>query len=326
MLAKGHYYPGQSTEEDVLLFVRRHKFTFWWPWGVLILVMMMSWLGILIYFLVGIGTGTLPFAVSPRFFLVCISSYFLIIMAVALTSWMSWYFDITIVTRTHLVDIHQKGFFNRQVSEQSLLRVQDVSARMTGFWQTWMRFGTVFVETAGESPNFIMHDIPRPNIVANTILKLHDELIAKGGYEDMIVQGVGDLGYEIPNQKKKIPKAAMDIQALEKEMFDETYNTSEKVKSNPANEIFSGETPLNARGADILPTEHQKEDLKQENKDIASSKGDEKVEEVSTTPDELQDKIQPEEKKEEKIDELKSSDKRQEDVEGELEEGKTINF
>jgi len=327
MLAKGNYYPGQSAEEEVLLFVRRHKFTFWWPWGVLIIVMILSWLGILIYFLVSLGTGSLAAAISARLFLVCISSYFLVILAVSLTSWMSWYFDITIVTRTHLVDINQKGFFSRRVAEQSLLRVQDVSAKMTGFWQTWLRFGTVFVETAGESPNFIMNNIPRPNIVANTILKLHDELIAKGGYEGMMGDGVGDLAYEIPKHKKKIPESASNIKELEKEMLTEAYSKPEDM-GNKSTEAFSEGTPLNTRGTDILPTEAQKENFKKESEAIALSEGEEPSEEFLASQDkplDKQDKIEPE-KKEEDTNKTILPDEQKEDEEGELKEGKSIKF
>lgn len=330
MLAKGHYYPEQSNEEEVLLFVRRHKFTFWWPWGTLITVMMLSWLGIVVYFLISISFENLPFTISPRLFLVSISSYFLVIMVVSLTSWMSWYFDITIVTRTHLVDINQKGFFNRQVSEQSLLRVQDVSAKMTGFWQTWLRFGTVYVETAGESPNFTMRNIPRPNIVANTILKLHDELVARGGYEGMIGNGVGDLAYEIPKHKTKIPKNTSDIKELEREMFSETHSTPEEVENRHV-ESFSSETPLGTRGADILPTEEQREKLKQEYEGEVLSEGEEPSKDMLASHDDSQDFAEPvervpEQSKKEDAGESISPKEQEKDEASELEEGKTIKF
>lgn len=192
MLSKGISYPGQNFDEQVLLFLRRHKFTFYWPWGVTITLMMLTWLVILIFFLVNLGGGLFPIQYNALL-VVVLGAYFLIILMVFLTAWVSFYFDVVIVTKTHLLVIEQNGFFNRKVSEQSLLRIQDVSARMKGFWQTWLRFGTVFVETAGEAPNFEMSNLPKPHVVGNMILKLHDELVASGGYEAGEGEGEGVL-------------------------------------------------------------------------------------------------------------------------------------
>ncbi len=192
MLNKGISYPGQTFDEQVLLFLRRHKFTFYWPWGAIVVVMMLSWLAILVLFLINITGNIFPLQYNAML-IVILGTYFLIILMVFLTAWVSFYFDVVIVTKTHLLVIEQNGFFNRKVSEQSLLRIQDVSARMKGFWQTWLRFGTVFVETAGEAPNFEMHNIPKPHVVANMILKLHDEVVAQGGYEAGMGEGEGVL-------------------------------------------------------------------------------------------------------------------------------------
>ncbi|MCL5795612.1 MAG: PH domain-containing protein, partial [Patescibacteria group bacterium] len=192
MLSKGISYPGQKFDEQVLLFLRRHRFTFYWPWGLIILIMLLTWLAALIIFLINLNGGIFPTQYNALF-VVVLGCYFLFILMVFLTAWVSFYFDVVIVTKTHLLVIEQNGFFNRKVSEQSLLRIQDVSAKMKGFWQTWLRFGTVFVETAGEAPNFEMINLPKPHVVANAILKLHDELIASGGYEMGIAEGEGVL-------------------------------------------------------------------------------------------------------------------------------------
>lgn len=192
MLERGQYFAGQEIKEDVLLFIRRHKFAFIWSWGIFLAILIIIPLFIFLY--VGLNFGwQMLFNRENSYFLIGLCAYFLILSTLFLSAWVSWYFDITIVTPTHLVDINQQGFFNRKVSEQSLLRVQDVSAKTTGFWQTWLKFGTVFVETAGEAPNFVIENIPDPSTAANIILKLHDELVAKGEHELEMAEGEGTL-------------------------------------------------------------------------------------------------------------------------------------
>jgi hypothetical protein len=190
MLNKGVSYPGQKINEQVLLFLRRHPFTFYFPWGVIIIIMVIGWLITLAFFIANFN-GLIFSQQYNALFVVILGCYFMIILMTFLTAWVSFYFDVVIVTRTHLLVIEQNGFFNRKVSEQSLLRIQDVSAKMKGFWQTWLRFGTVFVETAGEAPNFEMNNLPKPHVVANTILKIHDELITSGNYDIDAGEGEG---------------------------------------------------------------------------------------------------------------------------------------
>lgn len=319
MLTKGNYYPGQEANEEVLLFLRRHIWGFVWPLGILISFMVVGWIAILISFGITLVTGNLLFGLFPPWsILLALSVYAYIILVVSLTAWMSWYLDITIVTRTHLVDINQKGFVNRQISEQSLLRVQDVSAKAVGFLQTWFRYGTVYVETAGESPNFTMPNIPRPNVVANTILKLHDELVAKGGYEGMIAEGVGDLGYELPRHKVAEPKNTSSLKDREKEMLKEAYQNEEKIKDHTSVE------PNESNKEETKSIPEQKDKIMEGYERVEMSEG----EEVLPPQEETSEKVSFDSTiQEENFDNSNPVDKEGEDTsEGNLEEGKSVKF
>lgn len=197
MLEKGAYDPEQQSNSEVLLFL--HKFYLAFVPQAILLIIPLTLPIIAFIILVNVYgwqaflDKTVVTNIGPMFmYMIGIFAYLLIIVAIFFNAWVTFYFDVVIVTRTHLITVNQYGFFNRKIAEQSLLRVQDVSARTTGFWQTWFRYGTVFVETAGEAPNFIMPDLKNSQMVANTILKLHDELVATE-YEEMAVEGEGDL-------------------------------------------------------------------------------------------------------------------------------------
>lgn len=192
MLTREQYFPGHAPGEQVALFIRRHWMAFF-PWIVF---------GPTLYI---IFTATVLGLWAPESSFIRASHDYQVV-AVVLTSvfqlslffamlraWMSYYLDVTIVTERRLVDINQQGIFVRRISEQSLLRVQDVSARQQGFFHHALNYGHLFIETAGSQPNFEIHNISRPNDVAKTILDLHDRLVGAGGHEVEELAGEGSL-------------------------------------------------------------------------------------------------------------------------------------
>ncbi len=167
-------FPGQYEGEQILIFVRRH----WMAiigWIFLALVML-SIPAIVILALLAInGPG---FFVGSRlmYTALIICAALLVTNAVFLTAWIEHYLDVAIITPERLIHVTQIGLFSRHVAELSLLRVQDVSARTNGYIQTLFQYGEVMVESAGDAPNFIITFAPKPHIIANTILTLHDRL------------------------------------------------------------------------------------------------------------------------------------------------------
>lgn len=201
MLKPGSYFTEQTRDEKVVMFVRRHWLSFL-NW-VIILIIMFFIPPITFYSnrLDLINTLKSSYT-SLGYFVIITACYYLFVLALFLTSWMNYYLDVTIVTSNHLVDIRQFGLFNRRVAEQSLMRVQDVSSRMKGFLQTLARYGTVYVETAADSPNFEMNNIPRPYKVANTIMELHEEMVKSGKYSAELAEGEGEYQKKLESGSK----------------------------------------------------------------------------------------------------------------------------
>lgn len=86
-----------------------------------------------------------------------------------------WRRNIIIVTNQHLVDIDQTGLFHRVVSTQSLSRIQDVRSDIRGPLQTFLQYGTIVIQTAGENQNFSFDYIPHPHQVERYILDIHHQ-------------------------------------------------------------------------------------------------------------------------------------------------------
>ena len=75
-----------------------------------------------------------------------------------------------IVTDRSLIQVLQKGLFNRKVSRLSMANVEDVSAEKKGIFAMIFNFGTLNIQTAGEIDNFIFPLCPDPDEYAGLVL------------------------------------------------------------------------------------------------------------------------------------------------------------
>jgi len=62
-----------------------------------------------------------------------------------------WYFNAFIITSQRIIDIDQRGFFNKTVSEVSCEKILDISYSVKGFWQTILKLGTIKIQASGAS-------------------------------------------------------------------------------------------------------------------------------------------------------------------------------
>lgn len=82
-----------------------------------------------------------------------------------------------LVTNKNLTQIIQRGIFFRITSQLSLANVEDVTAHQKGFFATFLNFGTLTVETAGEQENFIFKYCPDVQRIAKAILEAREQYI-----------------------------------------------------------------------------------------------------------------------------------------------------
>ncbi len=99
--------------------------------------------------------------------------YYLFTLLLFFHAWLLYYLDVWIVTNERIIDIAQHNLFARSIAELNLENVQDVTAEVHGVLPTMLKFGDVFVQTAGEQPRFLCDDVPNPYEVARRITELH---------------------------------------------------------------------------------------------------------------------------------------------------------
>lgn len=153
-----------SPNEKVLMVLHRH------------------WIAIIWKFLFGAVMLILPVVVAPYFSAIEDASgisqavlwffaliYLMIVMLIIFIFWIDYYLDIWIITSERIVDIEQKGFFNRDVSEFTLDKVQDITIEIPNMAASLLRYGNIVIQTAGER-SFAIKQVPRIYEAKNLIL------------------------------------------------------------------------------------------------------------------------------------------------------------
>lgn len=160
-----------NPDERILLLKRRHIFV--------LIKKLFSWV-----FLFGISF--LGLLVAKHFFPFP-SLITLVILILMHLLWIflfisvaDYYLDTWIITDERVLDLELKGLFNREFSEFKLNKIQDATVEVEGVLPTFLDYGDLHIQTAGEMREFIFKDIPDPDTVKNSLLKAHDKFIEEG--------------------------------------------------------------------------------------------------------------------------------------------------
>jgi len=191
-MAEYHFpVPGTIEENKIVLFIHRHWASFLGQFLLSLVMFIAPMVILLILFLSGfkINQGYIV-----HFMTLGLSIYYLIVITVTFLAWISYYYDIYVVTEDAIIDINQEGFFGRKIAQLSLLRVQDVTSDIKGLLPTLFGFGDVLVETAGEqSQNFFLKCIPNPQEVSAKIMELHNHLVETEQRQSQLLEAEGVL-------------------------------------------------------------------------------------------------------------------------------------
>ncbi|MDP3986481.1 MAG: PH domain-containing protein [Candidatus Veblenbacteria bacterium] len=104
-----------------------------------------------------------------------LSLYYLGVWVFFWHTWVDYYLDVWVVTNERVLSLEQRGIFNRTVAELRLSRVQDVTSQVKGLWETFLHYGDVRIQTAGEQGNFVFREIKQPYEVAERLMRLVDQ-------------------------------------------------------------------------------------------------------------------------------------------------------
>jgi uncharacterized membrane protein YdbT with pleckstrin-like domain len=90
--------------------------------------------------------------------------------------------SMCILSSQRILNIIQRGFFNKQINEAELSRIQDVATNVSGILQTMFGFGNVTIRTASET-TLVLRNIKSPYDVQQAIARAMNSKDIKGNQE-----------------------------------------------------------------------------------------------------------------------------------------------
>jgi uncharacterized membrane protein YdbT with pleckstrin-like domain len=164
-----YHFQGQRENEEVLRIIHRHWFNIFLQYiGIGCTALLVT----IIFSVLPKVTSLPPDALPSIFSSFLLNTFLLFIWLYVFLIWVDYYFDVWIITNERIVNIEQKGLFNREVSELRFSRIQDVTSVVDGFVPTILNFGDVYVQTAAEEERFVFRQIPDPYTIKDMVMQL----------------------------------------------------------------------------------------------------------------------------------------------------------
>lgn len=173
----GVAFSSQEKDERILLYLRKHFITNL-PWITIVLTLLT--LPSLLFFL-DITQITIFSFLSSQDYIFLILLYYLVILTYAFVEFITWFYNISLVTTKRIVDIDFSNLVYHNVAATKLELVEDVDYSQTGFIRSLFNYGDVFVQTAGGKVNFDFLAVPKPSRVEKSIVDLIGNKGGKGG-------------------------------------------------------------------------------------------------------------------------------------------------
>lgn len=156
-------FPGQHPDEEVVLVFRQHPVVLRHP---------------LIYGMLAILAGIIPLLIWPlsNTALKIALIMPLLVIVYWFYHWIGWHYSVYIVTDQRLINIRQKGFFNRQVSEVGFDKVQSINYHIKGLQAALFKFGDLSVQTyTGE---WVLPNVHHPEEVHSQMMTVAHSIVS----------------------------------------------------------------------------------------------------------------------------------------------------
>lgn len=150
-------------EEKVVLILRKHPITNI-PWIITAFLMLILPSFITLFpFLDSLPNG---------YEIILILSWYLITFAFVLEKFLSWFFNVNLITDERIFDVDFHNLMYREITEANLDQIQDVTVEVGGGLRTFFGYGNVLIQTAAEKARIEFAAVPHPDRVAKVLREL----------------------------------------------------------------------------------------------------------------------------------------------------------
>lgn len=164
----------QKSNEVILLFLRGHFITNL-PW--ILIAIIFSLIPVVFIVLNARFLLLTAIQIPMQFATILILFYYLILLSYVFINFLTWFYNVFLVTNERIVDIDYSSIVIHNVAETKVDRIEDVHYTQSGFIRTLLNFGDVFIQTAGAERVFEALAVPKPREATKIIA----DLIGKGG-------------------------------------------------------------------------------------------------------------------------------------------------
>lgn len=157
----------QEADEKIILLLRRHWVTnlHWLVLGVIFI------LAPTVIFPALSFLRVFNFIPGP-FQMVALIGFYVFIFTYIFISYLSWYFNVYILTDRRVIDVDFYNLLYKEVSSCEINKIQDVTYQVNGAFKIFFDYGTVFIQTAGEEKNLEFEMVPKPALVVKKLTEL----------------------------------------------------------------------------------------------------------------------------------------------------------
>ena len=176
---KGITFSNQEHDEVIQLLLRRHIATNI-PWLIktALLILALPTIYVVLMF-VPLFSFKIPAGITVSL----IAFYYLIVFGYAFSNFISWFYNIGLITDRRVVDMDSYNILHHNVAATHLIDIVDVEFTQKGFLASTFNFGDIHIHTeavkAGLQSNFEFTATPNPAKVTDIIVDLREKM--KGG-------------------------------------------------------------------------------------------------------------------------------------------------
>jgi hypothetical protein len=169
----GLTFEDQEPNEEILLLLRRHFLTNvpWITFSLVLLLLPLFTLPFLSEFFTFLPASFFSFFSGITLFTI-LAFYYLIVAGFILNQFVTWFYQVGIVTNIRIVDVDFNTLLSRNIAYTDLTDIVDTEAHQRGLLQGIFSFGSVGVQTAGMKANFEFTNVPQPNKVVDILSDL----------------------------------------------------------------------------------------------------------------------------------------------------------
>lgn len=156
--------------EKALLFLRQH-FTTNLDWIIIAIILAVS--PIILGALISLFNMTLFGFLPYSYIFLGLIFYYLVIFGYIFVSYITWFYNISLITTSRIIDIDFSHIVFENVSASNLGKIEDVHYKQVGIMASLFDYGDITVQTAGTKIiGFDFHAVPHPEKIIHFINSL----------------------------------------------------------------------------------------------------------------------------------------------------------